>query len=386
MVIQRPLRRNPIPMGSRGVETTPVHGFPVRWCSAGLEWYPYLPAVSSFHYPIFRGMNTSPHIVHETAGYVVEPSVVAHWSTVEQAMFKTIESLREHRMTTPTHQPPSYPSQHGYRWKHPRSRNARDAVRKSLCAFQQTLAYCSYSAAGTEHPVHGQYKPFYQQPSLVEGIVGLPADGEGDLSHTLHKLLWATVGEVRQTRNFIGAAISYTEPFDYEFLSEMVNYGVPVYVSWSNRHRAHSYSPHPLNDLLSQWYPPPEAFSSLDSLPGRLYGSSPSSQQTSRHLSTPIILHKSSQQYPREYVQQRKDQIALKLSRRCSSNQLFLARAESAKSFTQPGRRGASVYQFERVQVFDKGVGSVTESWARIELTRANVEALWSHAKRRNLW
>ena len=187
-------------------------------------------------------------------------------------MSEVIESLSAHRTTALIHRPPSYPSQYHYSWKHPLRQNAADAARKSLYAFQQMLAYCSYSAARVESPIRGQCEPFYQQPALAESIISSPlAEDESDPS-ILQKLLWATLGEIRQTRNFVGAAISYSQPFNYERLGEMVNYGVPVYVSWSSRHRTRSYSSQPLSDLLLQWLPPLEAFGSPDAPPDCLHG------------------------------------------------------------------------------------------------------------------
>jgi len=376
----------------------PVRGFPIRWSTVGLEWYPYLPTVISFHYPIFRGMDTSPRIIHDGTGYRLEASVISWWSAIELAMIDVIQSLKEQRMTTSGHKPPSYPYQYGYKWTHPRRRVVKGAVRKSLCAFQQLLAYCSYAAAGVESPVRGRSEPFYRNPSLVEDIIidRPPSTGEADRPHILRKLLWGTLGEIRQTRNFVGAAISYRQPFDYEFLSEMVNYGVPVYVSWSNLIHEHSYSAQPLRHLLSEWCPPsgvfrssgslPEAFGSRDPPATHLDEDTSPVHRPSRDHHTYAVPDKRSPRYPWEYVRKREDQIASKLTKSGSSNQSILARADSASRLVPLGRRGASVYQFEHVETLDESTGEVTEMWDRVALTRPESMTLWDHVKRRHLW
>ena len=381
LLIQPPLRRNPIPTESRNVETDPIRGYPMRWSRVGLEWYPYLPAACSFHYPIFRGMNTSPRIIHGDGGYTLEDSVISRWSNIEHVMSMVIESLRGRRMTSTAHRPPEYPHHYGYGRMYRSRRGVKDAVGKSLCAFQQMLAYCSYSAAGVELPVSGQYKPFYEDPSLAEDILdGPPSDSGGDISYILRKLVWSTLGEVRQTRNFVGAAITHCEPFEYEFLSEMANYGVPVYVSWCNHLRLGSYSSRPSSNLLLQWCPPREAFGSLGQSPACLGEPIPSAGHV------PAVTDKRSETYPWDYVLERQGRIASKLTKSDPSNQTLLSRAKSAKSFAPPDKQGARVYEFERVDEFDESTGEVVAMWKRSALTGAQAAFIWDSVKRCNLW
>lgn len=79
---------------SRDVKAPPVRGFLVRRPAAGLEWYLCLPAVMTFHYPVFRGMVTSPRIIYNEKRYSLETSVI----NVELVMIKTIQSLRGQRI------------------------------------------------------------------------------------------------------------------------------------------------------------------------------------------------------------------------------------------------------------------------------------------------
>ena len=257
--VQSILRRNPIYDKSGGVKR--VSSFPIRWCISGLEWYPFLPATASFQYPIFAGMELNPPIVHDVEGYRLEPLVIAHWSSVELVISGTIQSLRLHLNTDPNHKPPSYPSQHGYGQSHRSKEGVLEAIRGSLSSFQQIIAYCSYSIAVSGPSIQNAWKSYYQQPTLATSIMNDPIDeGEGHLSHNLHKLLWATLGEIRQARDFVGAALHYNYAFDYTLLEHMANYGLPIYVSWSRNLTVDSYIPYPLSDLLSQWLPPVESF------------------------------------------------------------------------------------------------------------------------------
>jgi hypothetical protein len=62
-MLSPPLCRNPVPKESRPPLAETLYGFPIRWSQANLIWLPYLPAVVSYHYPIFRNTDQRPKIV-----------------------------------------------------------------------------------------------------------------------------------------------------------------------------------------------------------------------------------------------------------------------------------------------------------------------------------
>jgi len=86
-----PLHQDPISESARGVPGRPRYGYPLCWSRPGFEWCPYLPAVASFHYPIFRGM-TSAKIVRAETGWKLRDEDIFLWSSVEFVMLRAIEA------------------------------------------------------------------------------------------------------------------------------------------------------------------------------------------------------------------------------------------------------------------------------------------------------
>ena len=384
MILSHPLQRNPVPSESRSASADPTRGFPIRWLVPSLTWLPYLPAVVTYHYPIFRSMERSPGVVSVEGGFAVDPLVASHWSNVESIMRTTIDRLR-HNAFMSHHQPPSYPSSFGYRQTFRKRKAAKDTIKPSFLAFHHLLAYCSYIMASTSAPHFSQdrHRSLYENPAEVSSVFDkiVPSDAQ-DSSHILLKLLWSTLGEIRQTRNFSGVVVTHDSPFDCQSLQDMHLYGVPVFIRWSNRLRLQTYSMFPNNSVLAQWRPTLDSFSVLDQPQD---SSNPDPATLIQQLSPPppvAPLDKCADRYPWEYVETRK----AKISSTTNKPQSWLARETSAKSFRKPGRSGALVYQFNLVGVVEEGTGKRIQKWERSVLTRAEAQLLWSGIDPHNLW
>lgn len=373
-LLPTPLRRNPVPSESRPMQSDPLRGFPIRWSVPELVWAPYLPAVVTYHYPIFRNMVRSPEIIAVEGGFVLQPTAVAHWSNVEHVMQNLIEKLKADASMS-QHRRPFPPSSYGYRRTFRKRKDARSAISPSIAAFQHTLAYCSYTIASTDalHFPRSQHRSLYENPAQVATLLErMVSEDVRDSSHTLLKLLWATLGEIHQTRNFVGAAVTYDRPYDCKSIHDMHLYGVPVFIRWSSRFRLQSYSPLPQNELLTKWRPSTSSFAVSDQPqhPPSSHSSTASAQQPPP--SPPAALDRHVDSYPLQYVERRKDQIS------SSSNkpQAWLERERSAKSFESPGKSGARVYQF----------ALENQKWERRLLTRAEAGLLWKGIDPCNLW
>jgi len=391
-----PLRRNPIPSESRPAPADPIRGFPIRWSIPRLLWLPYLPAVVTYHYPIFRNMNRSPGIKVVELGFVVDPSAVTHWSNIESVIRITIDKVRVDA-TTCQHQPPPYPLSFGYTRTFKKRKQASEAAKKSLLAFHHMLAYCSYVVASsrTLHLSHSQHRHLYENPTEVATLFKKINDSSS--SHVLLKLLWSSLGEIRQTRNFAGVVVTYDQPYDYESVRDMHRYGVPIYIRWSGYHRFQTYSSSPRGEILAQWRPSADSFTTLGqpqhpthpqpstpSTPQPPPPPEPSTSSTQRPPlpPPPVILDRHVGVDPWQYVESRKAKIAATPNK----PQSWLDREVSARSFAQPGRYGSRVYQFTSVGVVEEGTGKETQVWERAVLTRAEALSLWNGVKSRNLW
>ena len=380
-----PLRWNPVPSESRPAPADAIRGFPIRWSVTELVWLPYLPAVVTYHYPIFRNMDRSPRVVEVEGGFGLDRSAIDHWSNIESIVRTTIEKLRTDAFTS-RHRPPPYPSSYGYRQTFRTRKRAKDIIKLSIPAFHHMLAYCSYVIASTSalHFSQEGHRSLYENPAEVASVFEkITSSDKQDGSHTLLKLLWSTLGEIHQARNFSGVVVTCDRPYDCQSVQDMHRYGVPVFIRWSNRLRFQTYATFPNNTILMQWRPPAGSFAILDQ---------PQSP-TSSHPVTPSVrqlpppppvnsLDKYADGYPWQYVEGRKAAIASVSDKPRS----WLDRENSAKSFREPGRSGAFVYQFNLIGAVEEGTGKNIQKWERVVLTRAEAQLLWSDIDPRNLW
>lgn len=330
-------------------------------------------------------MNRSPSVVVVKEGFVLDPSVTDHWSNIESIMRTTIERLRTDALTS-RHRPPFYPSSYGYRQTFSTRKRAKDAIKVSVPAFHHVLAYCSYMIASTGvlHFSQDGHRSLYENPAEVDSIFEkIVSSDKQDSSHILLKLLWSTLGQIRQTRNFSGVVVTCDRPFDCQSVQDMHRYGVPIFIRWSNRFRFQTYSTFPNSEILMQWRPPADSFEVVDQPqhPAGSHSVTPSVRQPSPP--PPMTsLDECADKYPWQYVEKRKAVIAS----RPDKPQSWSDRENSAKSFREPGRNGALVYQFNLVGALEESTGKQFQKWERAVLTRAEAQLLWSDIDLRNLW
>lgn len=368
-----PLQRNPIPPECRGEE--PVRGFPIRWPIQIYPWCPYLPAVVSYHYRIFTGMvapTAGP--VHMGSSYGLDTETIRRWDAVEWVMQDIVRhTQRNVKHMDPNFRPPVYPSDYGYRKRHPRRRPALEAIKNSLHAFHQLLAYCSYIVA-TVGPSSfpSSSSVFFNDATKARDLPEAPED-----HHTLTMLLWSSLGEIHRTRNFVGVIINPLEFWDHEPLYNMQRYGVPIYVLWSNLSQMQGYISHNKDGALIPWCPPASAFTANSPPTTVDERATPDCPPSPTHLP----LNQRSQEYPWEYVKERKNEIG-KLT--LSPSQV--ARQKYAELFRAPGTKGAAVYEFRLCQKTDQNSGKEINEWKRVLLTRGEASAAWEDFQPSQLW
>jgi hypothetical protein len=131
------------------------YGYPICWSKEGFEWYPYLPAVVSYRYPIFRGVSPDAEIIYDGSGYRLKDEDLCLWANVEHVMTTACHALQAGGLLSLDHFTPPPPSDYGYTQKHAQEKFAKKPMVKSLNAFQRLLAYCPFAAAsrGNANPV-----------------------------------------------------------------------------------------------------------------------------------------------------------------------------------------------------------------------------------------
>jgi hypothetical protein len=341
--------------------------------------------VLSYGYPIFKKMNTSPTPTQDGTGgsFVLDPSTIHQWSAVEHVMRDAARRLEHLRPMGVNCSSPKYPSEYGYKLTYRRKKDAVSALKNSLNAFQQILAYCSYSLASIHPslPPINTHVEFFKDPTKAQDIL----DGsDPDSDRSLAKLLWASVGEIQRARNFIGVIITHQEPCDPQSLSNMHRYGVPVYVRWPNHPHPEIHPSSPNSDPLSPWRPPNSTFATSRQSPTGLSDSAPSSKPPPP---TCLVLDHRSQRYPWEYVEKRKAKIAEILSTPNPSNISYLGRQKNAQSFGPPGLKGGPLlYQFDLSPKVDQTTGEEIQEWVRTPLTRSDVIDTWETFPPNQLW
>lgn len=368
-LLSPPLQRNPIPTDFRPGSASQIRGYPIRWSETEMMWLPYLPAVTSYHYPIFRNVNRSPKLIARGSGdWVIDPDVVAHWSNIEHVIRLLINQLKDGAFTC-KHKCPYFPSSYGYRGPFRKRKDVKSAVSSALLSFHHMLAYCSYLIASTGDLQFGrsEHKALYHDPErvgkLIENLVS-----DGTEVHILLKLLWATLGEIFRCRNFVGVVVTYTRAYDCYAVRDMWSYGVPIYIRWSNHLRLDSYCNFLGNEKLRQWYPSKDPFAVQPRNSPNPHPSIPSSQQPL----PPPPPREHADLDPWQYVAMRKAKID-STSHKPSS---WSDRQRAAQSFKQPGRSGAMVFQFV---LTDK-------TWTRIQLSRWESKGIWDGFSPRHLW
>jgi hypothetical protein len=390
-------RRNTIPL-AKSVPGQPQHGYPLCWSRPGFEWYPYLPATCSFHYPIFRGMRSA-SIVSTGSGWKLQDEDILHWSSVEFVILRTINVLGRGQLSSLEHVEPHWPSSFGYKRLHSSEKFAVKAKTASLNAFQRMLAYCSYSSA---HSFSNGYtvfsrldNPFYNSTYAEDLFRKFGDDVAGTNVHILLKFLWSTLGEIRHSRNFIGIAVSYHREFHYPAVRAMHSYGVPVYVRWHKTFKLQSYQGYNQHHMLSEWVPSLDDFKILEAPPPTVDPHPPS---TSNDLPTSNTIHHfppienprrvtSNQTFadPMEYVNRRKAAIQKKFEN-SEATQAMKDRQKSAMKFGYRSRNGAPVYEFEPVDHVDPKTGSKSVLWERRGLTKLQGQRTYDAACATQLW
>ena len=259
-LLQRPSAQNPDPSRSGPGARPTTRGFPIYWCVADLVWLPFLPAVVTYHHPIFTDMNRYPDVIHVENGFILDSSAVRHWYSVEFIIRTATEKIFS-STSTAHHRPPFYPSSYGYRQTFPTKKEAKSVAKASVSAFHHALAYCSYAMASVDFPRSEleSYEDLAGAPSVLQNLI------TDDASRFLLKQLWSTLGEMRRMRNFSGVVVSYDRPCDCQSVQRMYRYGVPVFVRWSPGSHSQSYCEFPQSEILAKWCPPAGYFAVLAS-------------------------------------------------------------------------------------------------------------------------
>lgn len=342
-------------------------------------WLPYLPAVISYHYPIFTNINLKPNVVSSCGGFTLDQDVVTHWCNIENVMCRVINHLKPDAYTC-NHKRPFYPSTYGYRGSFRKRKMAKECINTTLHSFHHMLAYISYLFASSDDPsfLESGCKAWYEDPQKARQFLEhFSLDNKSDSSHIFLKLLWSTLGEIRVTRNFVGVVVTYKRPYDYQSVCHMDSYGVPIYVSWSIFQRLQSYSPFPGSYRLKKWYPSKDFFIAFDQRQHSIGQCPPPRVPSMPSPAPPIPIDKNTGTSPQRYVELRKAAIASRTPKPLE----WVSRERSAASFHPPGRSGAHVYEFVLVST-----GESMQEWTRTHLTRAGAQLLWRHVKYKNLW
>jgi hypothetical protein len=370
LALDLPLKYDPIPRTVRGPSRRARYGYPICWSKDGFEWHPYLPAVISFHYPIFRGMSQYPDIIHDNLGYKLKDEEIRLWANVEFVMLKTIEILQHNKLRSLVHQKPPSPSTYGYMKGHAQAIFAKKVVRKSLNAFQRLLGYCSYSMAGAS--------------SNCDSDIYNRFDMNGVEVHILAKTLLATLSEIKAAANFTGIVVDYTEAYDYPAVTRMLNHGVPVYVRWPGNGRLDVYSAYHQHHNLHEFRPDPKV---LDELRNPTPISKPLAIAPRPAIHSQRIGAKTSKTYnhPMEYLRQRLEEIPTEFCHLTPEKQKSAEdRLRSAREFRNMG--GAKYYKFESYTIVDEETGKEKECYIRELLSKAEAKSDFEDTDNRQLW
>jgi hypothetical protein len=354
------------------------HGYPICMSKTNYEWYPYLPAVVNFRYPIFRWMSRSPDIIHDGSGYRLADDEMSMWKNVEHTMLVVSKAMGSGQTTSLEHREPDPPSQYGYTRSHVQLKFAQKAVLKSLNAFQRLLAYCCYTVAGAPSldSIGTENERFYS-PTFVSHLYRKLDPKQPDV-HILAKLLMSSLWQVRTASNFTGVVVSHLEEYDYVAVLKMLRNNVPVYVSWPST-GLNPYTKFRQHHLLKQFYPTPEQLEALNRLPapqpavapapGIRYGVPPTSSRTYNH--------------PLDYVNERIKVIPAELEKSPSAQSM---RDRLASAMRNVSLGSAAYFWFEPATGVDGLTGQEKICWARVKLSKHNARRDFDSAPSRYLW
>jgi hypothetical protein len=384
-------RPDPIPETARGHPGKPRYGYPLCWSRTNFEWYPYLPAVSSFHYPIFRGMQSA-RIVSTGSGWKLRDEDIFLWASVEFVLLKTIQILGAGRLTSLEHVTPHWPESFGYKRLHSTEKFASKAKIASLNAFQRMLAYCSYTISEASIPkllaVPYEYRTFLNNPHWIEYLFREVAqDVPNSDVHVLLKFLFATIGELRQTNNSIGIVVSYHKEYHYPSVLAMSRSGIPIYVRWHETLKLNSYSTYHQHHMLKEWAPNLDDFKLLERPPLDQLAVSDVDGLQASEPSVPPPPPNSSHTFldPMDYVRRRTADITTKLAE-SDRAQSMKDRQTSAMKFGTRSYRGADVYELERTERTDSHTGQKIVYWERRRLNRDDAYRTYDLASPSQLW
>jgi hypothetical protein len=335
----------------------------------------------------------SARIVSTGSGWKLTDEDILLWSSVEFVMLKTIRILGARQLTSLEHVTPHWPEAFGYKRLHSTEKFASKAKVASLNAFQRMLAYCSYTISEASLPtvlaVPHQYRTFLNNPDLVDELFKkFGEDSPNSDVHVLLKFLFATIGELHKTCNFVGIVVSYHREYHYPSVLAMSRYGLPVYVRWHEDAKLQSYSTYHQHHMLKDWTPTPDDFKILQHPPRhQLPSSDVVHLQTPNPVGPPHPRPKPSHIFldPLDYVRQRSAVIEAKLTDP-NIAQSMTDRQRSAMRFGVRSYRGADVYELERSELKNPETGEETICWERRRLDRIDAQRAYDMASPTQLW
>lgn len=373
---------------------------------SNLEWYPFLPAVFTFQYPVFRGMSANPHVTRHSSGWKLTDEDIALWHAVETVMINTAAVLQEGSLHPLEQVAPLPPREYGYARAHTQEKFARKSITKSLNAFQRLLGYCSYSLANSTN-VHRVKQDLYSERWSMAGVyrsLGFAVES----IHILVKNLFFTMEEMKRNGNFAGIVVDYTVGYDCSMLGTMLTGGVPVYLSWpgAGPNPYLDQRKFPRNHIIKSLFPKNEVLQELEDIPKpmktlpcnftdttALATSIPTVPDTTIPTIVDASPHSTGYRsnsrmgklynHPLDYVHLRLPLVRSELES-SADRQRMKDRAKSAKSFSSLGT--AKYYVFDSHDVVDQHIGKEGVLWSRTLLTRHDALGHFEDANPRHLW
>lgn len=361
-------------------------GYRICWSTTNYEWYPYLPAVFDWSYPIFRGVSPNFEVIHDKSGYKLSDEVINMWQNVEFIMIEVSKALFSRQLVPLEQQQPAYPSEFGYARGHVLPEYATRCARRSLNAFQRLLGYCAYAMAGALPGALGDHSGSYADILVSDLYKKLERSGQE--ASVLAKLLFTSLWRMRASRNHVGVVVNYGEAYDYVAVGRMFDRKVPVYVAWPspgvNPYVAQKFPQHHnLNDFI----PTAEHFEALERLStsDTVIGFSPAANAATIRYGVPPAPTRSLTYYnhPMDYVALRLETMQQELDS-SSQKQRMLDRLRSALKLENIG--SAKFFRFDAVEVTDERTGQRVERWVRTVLSKADATNEFEAAEGRELW
>jgi hypothetical protein len=377
--IGRPLHTSFLGFPSEEDSERGQYGYPICYSKEGYEWYPYLPAVVKFHYPIFKVMSRTPDILYDGSGYGLCNDEKIMWQNVEYVMIKTAQAIGSGQTVSLKHKTPPNPSVYGYTRSHANVKFAKKVILKSLNAFQRLLAYCSYCIAGAPSidPLGEKHKRFYSG-AFVSDLYKKLDPREPDL-HILAKLLLSSMWQMRVTRNHTGVVVDYNSPYDYVAVNTMLSHNGPVYVSWPGPGK-NPYTSFFQHHNLKDFYPTPEHFKALEGPPTPVV-----STPTIRYGVPPTAKDPQIYDDPMDYIRQRLQRIPDEL-KRCSNEERRSMENRLAAARKFDNSKGSKYFRFEPFTVVDERTRQEENRWVRVELTKHDAAEDFENVEGRHLW